>query len=230
MWKPIFYFRSPSFWLQPWLLHALFWANLLGTLYGYEWYRGQLVDTWTTQGGWLVLFVPDSPTASLFFTATLWFLIRDRRRTDRKGTRLESGAAAAAGAGAALTWRGAIEALAVITQVKYGVWAVAIIFWGASRGDALVWQEWMLVVSHSCMAAEALLYMRFYRFTALAAAVGAAWTLTNDAIDYTAGVFPYLPSPLYDELQAVQWFTVGLSAVGIACAFAGAAWIRKNRV
>ncbi|MCI3920309.1 DUF1405 domain-containing protein [Paenibacillus sp. TRM 82003] len=202
----------------------MFWVNLLGTLYGYEWYRGQLVDTWTRSGEWLVFFVPDSPTASLFFSVTLLYLLRDVRRTERGLAPSEPKS------GSLLSWRGVWESLAVITQVKYGVWAVAIIFWGASQGDTIVWQEWMLVFSHSAMAIEALLYMRFYRFTVLAVAVGAVWTLTNDVIDYTFGVFPYLPGPLYDDLGSVQLFTSCLSALGIACAFFGVYLARKYRV
>ena len=42
----------------------LFFVNLLGTIYGYIWYESQLS---TTEPKFL-LFVPDSPTASLFFT------------------------------------------------------------------------------------------------------------------------------------------------------------------
>lgn len=208
--------------LAPWFLHALFWVNLLGTLYGYEWYRGQLIETWNDYGRWLVIFVPDSPTASLFFSVTLLYLLRDagRRRSGMPEPTMDR----------PLTVRGVWESLAVITQVKYGIWAVAIIFWGASQGDTIVWQEWMLVFSHTAMAVEALLYMRFYRFTVLAVAIGAVWTIANDMIDYTFGVFPYLPAPLYDDLGAVQLFTSCLSALGIGCAFWGVYLARKYRV
>ena len=214
--------------LAPWFLRALLWVNLAGTLYGYEWYRLQLIETWNEYGKWLVPFVPDSPTASLFFTITVAFLLRDisRRRGGQEGAR-------AGGRGGALkaALRGWIEALSVITQVKYGIWAVAIIFWGAALGDELVWLEWMLVVSHTAMAVEALLYMRFYRrLTVWSVAAGALWTLANDWIDYTFGVFPYLPRELYPHLSEVQWFTVSMSAAGIACALLGVWASRKNRV
>ncbi|MET0960494.1 MAG: DUF1405 domain-containing protein, partial [Psychrobacillus psychrotolerans] len=50
----------------------LFIVNLFGTIYGYYWYKGQLSQTETK----FLLFVPDSPTASLFFTIALfaWLL------------------------------------------------------------------------------------------------------------------------------------------------------------
>ena len=206
-------------------LWALFWVNALGTLYGYEWYRYQLISTWNDYSPWLVVFVPDSPTASLFFSITLLFLLRDSRRK-QAGNVPE----ALRPDVPLLSWRGVWEALAVITQVKYGIWASAIIFWGASLGDPIHWTEWMLVFSHTAMAIEALLYMRFYRFTIPSVLIGAAWTLLNDFIDYSFGVFPYLPSPLYDLLPQVQRFTVSLSVLGIACAFLGVYLARKYRV
>lgn len=52
-------------------LLALFFVNLLGTIYGFIWYKEQLVITpyiyWP--------FVPDSPIASLFFTIFLLFFM-----------------------------------------------------------------------------------------------------------------------------------------------------------
>lgn len=213
---------SRSFLLQPWLLWALFGANLLGTLYGYEWYRYQLVMTWNEIGKWLVLVVPDSPTASLFFTITILFLLRDRKAEQTSLQRSYEPMA---------TGRGIVEALSVITQVKYGIWAVTIIFWEASLGDTLYWQDYMLVASHSLMAVEALLYMRFYRrLTIVTVAIGAAWTLLNDAIDYTFGVFPMLHPLLLDRLTQVQMFTVTLSVFSIACAVIGVRLSQKYRV
>ncbi|WP_274364692.1 DUF1405 domain-containing protein [Paenibacillus thermotolerans] len=213
---------SRSFLLQPWILWALFWANLLGTLYGYEWYRYQLVMTWNEIGKWLVLVVPDSPTASLFFTITIAFLIRDRKTVQSPPLLRDE---------PIVSGRGIVEALSVITQVKYGIWAVTIILWEASLGDKLVWQDYMLMASHSLMAVEALLYMRFYRrLTLVTVAIGAAWTLLNDAIDYTFGVFPMLSSVLLERIDQVQTFTVSLSVLGIACAALGVLLSKKYRV
>lgn len=116
-----------------------------------------------------------------------------------------------------------IEALAVVTSVKYGIWAVAIIFAGQAQGDVLVWQDWMLVVSHTAMAVEALLFVRLfhYRWTALTGAI--AWTFLNDTVDYSYGVFPWLPGQLYDNLSAVELFTYLLTLVsGLA------AWLSRK--
>ncbi|MFD2879260.1 DUF1405 domain-containing protein [Paenibacillus rhizoplanae] len=90
--------------------------NLLGTVYGYMWYGNQLTFTAQTEPLWLLPFVPDSPTASLFFTAALLLLLYPPRGLT--GTLV----------------RELIEALAVLTSVKYGIWAVSIIVAGGYQG------------------------------------------------------------------------------------------------
>src|SRR5690625_4867929 len=52
-------------------LILLFIINLFGTIYGYLWYAGQLAITPAV----FIPFVPDSPTATLFFTIFLIFFI-----------------------------------------------------------------------------------------------------------------------------------------------------------
>lgn len=175
------------------ILWLLFITNLLGTVYGYIWYGNQLKYTWQEGLIWQLIFVPDSPTASLFFTIALLLLLYPPRRM------------------LGMLAQQLIEALAVVTSVKYGIWAVAIIFAGQWQGDVLVWQDWMLVVSHTAMAVEALLYVRLFHFRRAALAVAIAWTLINDTVDYTFGVYPWLPSVLQDDLGAVEIFTFSLT-------------------
>ena len=77
------------------VLLLLFAVNLFGTIYGYWWYVPQLVDTPAA----FLLFVPDSPTASLFFVFVLAAFLAGRN------------------------WP-LMEALAIVSLVKYGIWAV----------------------------------------------------------------------------------------------------------
>lgn len=79
---------------RPFLI-LLFMINLAGTIYGYIWYESQLKITPLI----FIPFVPDSPTASLFFTIFLAFFIFGRNVPY-------------------------IEALAVTSLFKYGIWAV----------------------------------------------------------------------------------------------------------
>jgi uncharacterized membrane protein YpjA len=198
--------RLSLFWSRAFLsnrsmLWLFFIVNLLGTAYGYIWYGDQLRDTWLNHPHWQIVFVPDSPTASLFFTLSLLFL-------------LFPGALAQFG-----RVRTLIEALAVVTSVKYGVWAVSMIFTGAYLGDDLVWQDWMLVVSHLAMAIEALLFVRMFKFGTLMLLGAGCWTLLNDTVDYTFDVYPWLPQTLYDHVGNVMVFTVLLTVASVIVAW-----------
>lgn len=177
------------------VLWTLFAVNLLGTIYGYLWYGDQLLFTIDNKPAWMIPFVPDSPTASLFFTLSLLYLLFPPERPSLPGSVL----------------RAVIEGMAAVTSVKYGIWAVVMIFAGAAQGDPLNWQHYMLVVSHLGMAVEALLYARFMQFGRMAAFAATLWLLLNDTVDYTFGVNPWLPKVLDDDMPAIRTFTYGLS-------------------
>ncbi|KQX68815.1 hypothetical protein ASD40_22930 [Paenibacillus sp. Root444D2] len=187
------------------MLWAFFISNLLGTVYGYEWYWAQMVDTIANYPVWYVYFVPDSPTASLFFTLSIGFLLMDRS-LDQQPNKLYRAI------------RGFVEAFALITSFKYGIWAVAMIWTGAWQGVPVGWDGWMLTGSHLAMAVEALLFVRWYRYRLTAIIIVAIWTFWNDFMDYERGIFPRLPRELEDNLHTIEWFTVGLSMTGILIA------------
>ena len=48
---------------QKWLISFILICNIFGTIYGYHWYSSQLANT----PNYFKLFVPDSPTATLFY-------------------------------------------------------------------------------------------------------------------------------------------------------------------
>ncbi|NOU89399.1 DUF1405 domain-containing protein [Paenibacillus sp. LMG 31460] len=197
------------------MLWAFFISNLLGTIYGYEWYWAQMVDTIANYPAWYVYFVPDSPTASLFFTLSIGFLLMDRS-LDQQPNKLYRAI------------RGFVEAFALITSFKYGIWAVAMIWTGAWQGVPVGWDGWMLTGSHLAMAVEALLFVRWYRYRLTAIIIVAIWTFWNDFMDYERGIFPRLPRELDDNLLTIEWFTVGLSMTGILIAVV-CLLIRKKR-
>lgn len=196
------YFWSRDFLLSKKMLWLLFICNLLGTVYGYEWYWGQMVDTIAENPVWYVYFVPDSPTASLFFSFSVGYLIADTSssRTPSKLSR---------------ALRGFIEAFGLITSFKYGVWAVTMIWAGAYQGVPVGWDGWMLTSSHLAMAVEALLFVRWFSFRLPAISLVAIWTFWNDYMDYEKGVFPRLPRELHPYLGTIQFFTIALSIIGI---------------
>jgi uncharacterized membrane protein YpjA len=170
---------------QRWFLWTLFGINFIGTIYGYIWYANQMEQTdWQ----WLI-FVPDSPTASLFFTGVLLLFLLQKKSP-------------------------LLEAFAAITLFKYGIWAVVMILWGAMF-QPLVWEQYMLIVSHLGMAIQALLYAPLFSFRYRELVIVSIWTLLNDALDYGIDIHPWLTIELeaYDHL--VGWFTLLLSLTTI---------------
>lgn len=169
-------------------LWLLFFVNLFGTIYGYVWYEGQLAQTEPI----FYIFVPDSPTASLFFTIAIfgWLMGKHFKL---------------------------MEVLALITLVKYGVWAVAMNFLTLYETGYLSPAGWMLVCSHGLMAVQAILYMPKYRFTYGYVLIGAVWTLHNDVIDYLFGQMPVY-HVINNYVSGVGYFTFWLSIVCILIA------------
>ena len=216
---------GPAFLLDRKTLAALILVNGAGTVYGYMWYGNQITYTLEHLPSWLLPFVPDSPTASLLFTLSLcWLYFGSKRRVVRSGRPVSGGAGSNRAAdpwaesGAAGAVRGLIDALAVVTSVKYGIWAVIMIVWGWTLGDPVVWEHWMLIFSHLGMAAEALLYARFLAYRLPHLTLAAAWTLANDLVDYRLDVYPWLPPELAAHLPLIERVTWGLSALSIFAA------------
>lgn len=171
------------------VLWLLLIVNFFGTVYGYIWYGPQLERTPAK----FLLFVPDSPTASLFFVFVLIaFLLKKN-------------------------WP-LIEALAFVTLVKYGIWAVVmnfLVFIVEGEIDPI---GLMLMASHGAMALQAVLYAPFYRFKLLSFVIAGIWTLHNDVIDY---VFMMMPSyhMLNKYMPQIGYFTFWLSICSLALAY-----------
>ncbi|WP_444685626.1 DUF1405 domain-containing protein [Alkalicoccus luteus] len=174
-------------------LWALFIVNLLGTIYGYIWYEAQLMQT-----PWYFLpFVPDSPTASLFFTIVLGCYLAGRQ------------------------WP-LMEALAAVTLIKYGVWAVVMNLAAGAAGDSLNILHWMLVFSHAGMALQAILYLPFYKIKPIHLILTGVWTVHNDMIDYVFGMHPWISASLQPYSAQIGFFTFWLGLLAIVLVFFGA--------
>ncbi|MCL6459023.1 MAG: DUF1405 domain-containing protein [Gorillibacterium sp.] len=200
------YFWSKAFLTSRSILYCLFWVNLLGTIYGYYWYGQQLIDTAKEKPWWMLILVPDSPTGSLLFTFALLYLIIDSYRKDRHqevDQRVRMGG----------RLRNIIEAMACAASFKYGVWAVSIIIADNYLGNSANWIDGMLSASHLGMAAEALLFARFFKLTPLGLAFGAVWMFASDIVDYSFGVYPSLSYVLVDKLSTVALMTYLLSVI-----------------
>ncbi len=178
-------------------LITLLIINIAGTIYGYLWYGYQLKQTPTI----FLPFVPDSPTASLFFVFVLIaFLLKKN-------------------------WP-YIEALAIVTLFKYGIWAVVMNFLTLSVNGYLPPTGYMLIASHLGMAIQGLLYAPYYRLKMKHLVVAAIWTLHNDVIDYVFFMYPRYPA-LDQYVPQIGYFTFWLSLISIAITYY--LCVRKNR-
>lgn len=170
---------------QPSTLWLLLMINLFGTAYGYYWYKDQLEATPFP----LSIFVPDSPTASLFFCIVLCFFLAKRH------------------------WP-LMEALAVTSLFKYGVWAVGMNVAAGLIGTPLVLGNYMLIVSHGCMALEGLLFIPFYRIRPWHLVVAAVVLVHNEIVDYIFHIMPWYP-PLSPYEPYIGYITFWLSLATI---------------
>src|SRR5699024_5963863 len=118
---------------KPFLI-ILFLINLFGTIYGYYCYKYQLA----IQPTLFIPFVPVSPTSSLFFSIFLLFLIFGRNVPY-------------------------IEALAITSLIKYGIWAVVMNILTLIVTGYLSWEGYMLIASHGAMAVQGVLYAPHYK-------------------------------------------------------------------
>jgi len=186
---------SRAFLLNRSFLWLLFIINFAGTIYGYMWYENQLLWTIEQKESWMLPFVPDSPTASLFFSIAVLYLLFPPK-----------------GSNVFVRWsQTIINALAIVCSIKYGIWATVIIIAGAMQGDTLNWQSYMLMTSHLAMAVEVLLYARFMKLSFAGFTIATAWLLLNDTMDYTFGIYPWLPETLHEHVDTVKLFTYLLS-------------------
>ena len=184
-----------------WFLWTLFVVNLLGTVYGFYWYGNQLAET----PAYLRLFVPDSPTGSGLFTLVLLTYLLGRNIP-------------------------ILEALAGITNFKYGIWAVSVIVTGWIMGDEINWTDVMLVLSHAGMAIESVLYARFFKLSILPVGFAALWTLNNDFLDYVMNIHPWLPAVMEPYDGIVGLFTVLLSLLSISVIWFTNQLFARNKV
>jgi len=144
------------------MLYFLLVCNLLGTIYGYIWYGSQIsITQWQ-----FIPFVPDSPTASLFLCIAIAGLIIGKNLP-------------------------IIEALAFVSLIKYGVWAVIMNIILFIQYDMITITGCMLILSHGIMAIEAFIFYPRFKVTIVAFFITMVWVFHNDIIDYVFMQYPY---------------------------------------
>ncbi|MCP6681279.1 DUF1405 domain-containing protein [Bacillus nakamurai] len=170
------------------MLRLVLAVNFIGTVYGYYWYMPQLMDTPAR----FLIFVPDSPTATFFFLFVLLAFLMKRNAP-------------------------LFEALALVTLVKYGLWAVGMNVFVLIEMGQVSWEGYMLIASHFAMAVQGVLYSPYFRFRLWHLAAAAVWTLHNDAIDYLFGMMPrYSMLSAYTHEIGYATFWLSIFSLGLA--------------
>lgn len=152
--------RNP---FRRWFLVSLIVINIVGSVYGYYWYSGQLKAT----PAHLWLFTFDSPLSTTLFAAAL--------------------------AGMLLGFQNKLLQLIAYTGViKFGIWAAAIIldFWIAGGIPTVIVA--LLLLSHVGMALEGWVFIRHLYVPASYLVLLALWLGIGDYLDYIVGIHPYL--------------------------------------
>ena len=157
--------RLPENRVAVWALVAI---NLGGAVYGFNWYKEQLLQSPLIM--WPV--IPDSPLAALYFGLFLLTL--------QFGWRVRL-----------------LAAVAFVSMVKYGLWTVLVFsqYWWAHGVTGF--EEVHLTLSHLSMAVEAAIFLRYY-YPGLGAGLAAGlWFALDDYVDYFHGAHAHLPDPAF---------------------------------
>lgn len=170
---------------NPWILVAV---NLVGTVFGYWFYRFHLLENpihfWP--------FIPVSPNATLFMALSLGLYALGKRNK----------------------WTRIVDVLAFIGNLKYGLWTVVVMLSTPSAYllESTAFMFSFLVISHALMATQSLLVLDYTEFDLNALFVAALWYTINDVVDYFG---PKLHTPLP---EGASFALAGLTATALTFA------------
>lgn len=144
--------------------------QLIGSIYGYYWYREQLSQTvWYN---WL--FTWDCPFYATLFSA--WLLSYLRNYSLHRSSLFTT-----------LTWTGLI---------KYGLWTVIIVQDSYFQGSPISIDSLGLQISHVILLIEGFILLKTTKFRYIMVAM--CWLILNDYMDYVVGTYPWiLPQQVY---------------------------------
>ncbi|GAQ26028.1 DUF1405 domain-containing protein [Tepidanaerobacter syntrophicus] len=145
-------------------LLVLFFINFFGSIYGFYWYKAQLLSTFPE---YLRIFVPDSPTASSLFSLALLLIIIKKPSPF-------------------------VSLLASCWVIKYGLWAAVINTHFLLTGEGYSFTNFHLTLSHLGMAIEGFLLISKCSFSKIHFFLVVILMISSDIIDYTLGIYPWL--------------------------------------
>lgn len=161
-------------------------ANMAGTIYGWYYYRYQLLSTPPQ----LWFLVTDSPNSTLFFVIAL-LLIKLGRKKD------------------------SVSFFASTNLIKYGLWTCFVLLFHRDFFFAperyLLYTG--IFITHFLMAVEALPLAYTISRPSWNFVLALIWLLGNDYVDYFRNLHPYIPER---GIEVVAAFTIALSIITFA--------------
>lgn len=154
-------------WMAPYsrsFLWLVFFFEVLGSIYGYYWYKDQLSKTpW-----YLWLFTWDCPFYATLFSIWLYSYLRN---TALHKSNLFT----------AITWTGLI---------KYGIWTVIVVQDSYYWGSPVTIDSLGLQISHAILFIQGLILLSKVSFRNIG--IVSSWMLINDYMDYIVGTYPWM--------------------------------------
>lgn len=145
------------------IIEILFIINLLGSIYGFYWYKDQLLKT--PKIFWI--FVPDSPMATFLFSISLYFFIIEKPKA-------------------------LFNFIACNWIIKYGLWAVIINIHYMFLQKQLLFTNLHLTLSHIGMAIEGMIFLHFTFIKKKYVIFTFLLMTLSDFVDYAFKLHPWL--------------------------------------
>lgn len=168
------------------ILRAVMAVNIIGTFYGFYYYRFQLLET----SGFLWVFVPDSPLSTLAVALSIFLYLREKNNSY-------------------------IDTFAFFGNLKYGVWTVFVLLYmqeGFLDYQNLPLYLF-LISSHALMVLQAFLVLDYSEISLKPMTIVFSWFLLNDFIDYWLGIHSSLPREAGFS-SPVAWTAISLTFLG----------------
>lgn len=158
-------------------LGVLIGAQLVGIVFGFLWYRSQMMRSFI----YFWPFIADSPLAATLFAIALVYAFRSGRfRGKRPPSRLAP----------------YLSASGIMWLIQYGVWCVGTLSFEWLLAGKLTGEGYALLLVHGAMVMEAVALMNWhpsFRFSYRHLAFAATSLYLHDFVDYVYNTYPFLP-------------------------------------
>jgi len=174
-------------------------ANVLGTFYGWYYYKMQLAEN----PPYLWVLITDSPNSTLLFVLALAFILKGRKNDF-------------------------LSFFAASNLIKYGLWTCFVLLFHSdyffSPYRYILYTG--IFITHALMVVEAIPLARTIDGFRIHYFLTLGWLLINDYFDYVVGIHPYIP---LEKIEVVAVVTILLSFTSFVITALIAVQMQKRR-